>query len=1234
MKILRIELKNLHSLLGEFNIDFRKGSLAQTSLFAITGETGAGKTTILDAITLALYAKTSRHENLNYNIKQDEIWENVVSKGEAEAHAELLFEVEGETYRARWEVKRRPRATGFEYSRVFNSLTREDFKFHTIKEVEMKIQATMQLTYDQFLRSIMLAQGNFMSFLKAEEKERKELLSKITNTHIYEKIIQKAKENLKEERQKKERLEESLQGIDLLNEMDFEKLKQEREDLIQEVQRLEKLWLSEGLILEKTKNFNMFFLKLEANRQEKAQIQQEILHQQEKFALLASHQKAVQIKPDWDSFQKLDRDIIAIKNQIIETEKKLKEVSLFLSSYENSSEEAKQTLAVATQKIENFEKWVEIEVAPLEKEIAILENDCKKGLSQWQQEHKKVQELEKNKVNIKKILKTLENKKNIFSIYLAENNYIKDFNSEIFKPLLENRKRLLRECQEKIKVEKKLKNDILEKHKEALQLFQDSIESTSFEMFYISILEELQNSEATFETIEKERKQIDTKENEQKEKQNLLYQTEKQLQSLKDIREIIVDNNIKIKEKNEIERDLPVLEQALKKAATELSKVEESLSQQKRIYFLERKVLDLEQDRQKLMENEPCPLCGSRLHPYRQQGHQVVLSETERKLALLEEAKKEQEDLIQKITLIKKEKETQQNTLINQIEKTKKNKSDKITAFLSQNALYPDSVQSLDWENEASIETFISFLEKNIAQERNEIKKIEDEIFSKKLEIKVLEKKQNLYQILSLYAKEKNDLQAKIKEGTENLERLKVAFSKFNQIVDKNSDFELILKKLEQQKQEFEQTQKQWESVGQEMVAQEATLKEVEKNYQNLSKNLVEIEEKYNSLQREKANKEAQKKALLGEKSVAGERELLKRAKEKAQQNLDAAKGMIEKYKNLKIENETKIATLSPQIEEKLLEKLNLEKKLRQSFEESGFASSESFEQALALEEQAKDWLVLKNDLEEKSKELDRNQSYFENEIKKLREEIADRLPEEGENLTDYIQKLEEKNKQNKIILDQKREKIGTYEQQIIDQNQKIEKFEQKLREKDEQEAVMRRWEMLCEVLAPKGRDSLDLNAFAQGITLGYLIELANERLRELSPRYILKRKDTTSLNFVVIDLDQNEQERLVSSLSGGESFLVSLALALALSELTSHRRSLQSLFIDEGFGTLDPQTLETALDALEKLQGQGKMIGIISHVELIKNQDRIPVQILVQKIGGGRSKIILPEERVENLGV
>jgi exonuclease SbcC len=171
------------------------------------------------------------------------------------------------------------------------------------------------------------------------------------------------------------------------------------------------------------------------------------------------------------------------------------------------------------------------------------------------------------------------------------------------------------------------------------------------------------------------------------------------------------------------------------------------------------------------------------------------------------------------------------------------------------------------------------------------------------------------------------------------------------------------------------------------------------------------------------------------------------------------------------------------------------------------------------------------------------------------------------------------------------------------------------------QEKVLQKWTDLMTLL---GGSKHAFNTYVQRLTLQQLILLANLHLGKLNPRYSLKMskkyKAGEELNFHLIDHYQTDETRLVDTSSGGEKFIISLALALGLSDLASHNVSIESLFIDEGFGSLDNNTLETVISSLETLQAQGKMIGIISHVENLK--ERIPTQIKVIKKSNGVSVV------------
>lgn len=167
-------------------------------------------------------------------------------------------------------------------------------------------------------------------------------------------------------------------------------------------------------------------------------------------------------------------------------------------------------------------------------------------------------------------------------------------------------------------------------------------------------------------------------------------------------------------------------------------------------------------------------------------------------------------------------------------------------------------------------------------------------------------------------------------------------------------------------------------------------------------------------------------------------------------------------------------------------------------------------------------------------------------------------------------------------------------------------------------EASARVWEELRDLVG--SADGNKFRTFAQSLTLDALLDHANRHLEDLARRYRLERSPGSDLALQVVDADMGDEVRSVYSLSGGESFLVSLALALGLASLASHRTSVESLFIDEGFGSLDPETLDTAIASLDALQALGRKVGVISHVPTMV--ERIGVQVRIEPRGGGRSRV------------
>ncbi len=175
--------------------------------------------------------------------------------------------------------------------------------------------------------------------------------------------------------------------------------------------------------------------------------------------------------------------------------------------------------------------------------------------------------------------------------------------------------------------------------------------------------------------------------------------------------------------------------------------------------------------------------------------------------------------------------------------------------------------------------------------------------------------------------------------------------------------------------------------------------------------------------------------------------------------------------------------------------------------------------------------------------------------------------------------------------------------------------------ERDAQKLVAARWKAVSDLIG--SGDGKKFRSFAQGLTLDALLRQANHHLLELAPRYQIMRVPGQDLELQVLDRDLGDEVRSVNGLSGGESFLVSLALALALASIATRVTQSRTLFIDEGFGTLDRDTLEHAMVALETLRQSGRTVGVISHVPEL--HERIGVRVEIERTGVGRSRVVVP---------
>lgn len=301
---------------------------------------------------------------------------------------------------------------------------------------------------------------------------------------------------------------------------------------------------------------------------------------------------------------------------------------------------------------------------------------------------------------------------------------------------------------------------------------------------------------------------------------------------------------------------------------------------------------------------------------------------------------------------------------------------------------------------------------------------------------------------------------------------------------------------------------------------------------------------------------------------------------------------------------------LQRQLEQATVEQQQASKQWQQAIAASTFNDEAAFLSALLSDAELTELSALQQQLQQAEIAAnrllaDRQQRVDELAAQQLCSEAQPQLEQQLQQLEQQVQQLTEQQ--------------GQLQHQLSSDQQRRTARQSLLAEIEAAEQQLSLWQRLSSLIG--SADGAKYRRFAQGLTLQQLVILANRQLQLLHNRYQLARHPTAELELQVLDTWQADAARDTKTLSGGESFLVSLALALALSDLVSNKTSIDSLFLDEGFGTLDADTLESALAVLDQLNASGKMIGIISHVEALKQ--RVPVQIRLEKQQGlGYSQI------------
>ena len=430
------------------------------------------------------------------------------------------------------------------------------------------------------------------------------------------------------------------------------------------------------------------------------------------------------------------------------------------------------------------------------------------------------------------------------------------------------------------------------------------------------------------------------------------------------------------------------------------------------------------------------------------------------------------------------------------------------------------------------------------------------------------------------------------------------------------------------------------------LLMQESSLKDLE-----IKLTIVDEVLDRNSLEREKINEDIKISNIKGKrkdiennlKVIKSElskiikrretRESLIKDREELNTLLQEKKGELSSLDKRIIKIEESIKTLKKQKDNNINERDKLEKILISQWKLFGliFDTSSYSSQYQELVKRKDKFIKVQKSLD-KFRVDEQKIKLKESELLAKLETIKKEIDELKRNLSEIkvedslvnINELKEKFKEKRYESDKLQKLIGKLEEQLDRDREKRVEYKEKIDELAKEKESFKVCQKIDSLIGSS--NGAKFAKFAQGITLDQLIELANGYLNILTKRYILVRPQAENkrelLEIYITDTFQADVIRPVSTLSGGESFIVSLSLALGLSELASQKISIDSLFLDEGFGTLDSENLEMAINALNNLQSSGKMVGVISHVEALK--ERIPTQIQVIANGDGTSEVFV----------
>ena len=1164
MRPIKLEIKGLNSYVNKQTIDFEK--LTERGLFGIFGKTGSGKSTILDAITLSLYGSIARNTKEYINSLSEK--------------AEISYEFEIGS--RRYVVDRhiiRSKAGGIKtsYARVIEKLGdgSENVLADKVNEVNETIIKIIGLTANDFTKSVVLPQDKFNDFLKLGGIDRRNMLERIFNLEKYgKKLIENVRHRKNKTKTHVDMLQVSLSHYEEVTDEKYDemikKLEIDKEDcrvknrLYKE--KVEKYDIDK-IIYENQKRYNEAKELLKVYEDKKEEIE-------EKRKKMSRAENANMIDPYIDNVEKLRKQFEDSKNQlkIIEEEIRLIKKDLEISRGKFAEIERKKddTIPRLSEDKVKFERAINLleETNKLSERLTRLKVEGEKLESKKKELLKNIEDIKAQQNLYAGKIKDSENRLYEINVPAAFRQNIEKGYSHI-KELNEVKKELekseidLQKCEAEYS-ENNIALKLVGRDRDSVKERIEEVENR------INIM--IKNSPLTAEEITKKTEYV----TEMKSELKTLKQLEEERDNLQN------ELNDCLEKRHRVSREISTSEDRLSKVRKDMETAKKNIEE---FRYLNR-VSDI---RKELQDGKPCPVCGSLDHMRTDSTNYD--DRIEYYEGILNKEKANEREEIERLDSLKIKRSgyiSEEKIKTEAINKKKAEIGERNSIELSKK--YDSETRNLEAEKRAVSDWNIEKdrLEEDLKRYKDDYSR-NDKEFTRIDELLkgIMRRRLSLSENVSELKSKKDNLELEI-VSIKRITKVDDIFSKLEEIKANEIESETVEKELSEFRNIKSEIDKEFDDCKTSIHSIEVEISSIEKDFEGNKKQYIEKTDEAQRITRGKNPNELLEKTEQEINKINSSYADLKKEfddKSKAREDKDSLRSKVQGECN----------TTEEQLD---YYKKVLKDMLAKYRFDSAYTVKKFVMPTIDIEIMRKEI----SDYDEGRKNLDFKIDDLEKKLdgRKVKEEEFDRLNEEIVLLKDEIGELE---KNNAVLFD----RITAMKKDL----------EKKKKIKSEYDEVSNDYRLLDEI-----DRIIQGNKFVEYVATNHLKYIALEASKRLSTitngRYALEIND--ALEFVMRDNFNGGERRGVDTLSGGETFLTSLSLALALSSQIQMKGNapLEFFFLDEGFGSLDVELLDTVMESLEKLHSSNLSIGIISHVEELKN--RVPVKLVVTagEIGEG----------------